>query len=170
MKHDGNQILIELTILFILVLIISLMFFVIKKKFCRKNFFVVLYIVILANHCRVGFPEIGNNIFQRYLNVREPNTNKKKYPSFGGIWSKSDNVYILIDSQYAYIYASTTVTVKNLPAGLKKFQWKTWELQYVHSLQMFQVKELQFMEHKSLHQFWTTCTKNIHHNLPHHDT
>lgn len=99
MKHDGNQILIELTILFILVLIISLMFFVIKKKFCRKNFFVVLYIVILANHCMVGFPEIGNNIFQRYLNVREPNTNKKKLSSFGGIWSKSDNVYILIDSQ-----------------------------------------------------------------------
>lgn len=99
MKHNGNQILIELTILFILVLIISLMFFVIKKKFCRKNFFVVLYIVILANHCMVGFPEIGNNIFQRYLNVREPNTNKKKLSSFGGIWSKSDNVYILIDSQ-----------------------------------------------------------------------
>lgn len=97
MKHEGNQILIELTILFILVLIISLMFFVIKKKFCRKNFFVVLYIVILANHCMVGFPEIGNNIF--YLNVREPNTNKKKLSSFGGIWSKSDNVYILIDSQ-----------------------------------------------------------------------
>lgn len=99
MKHNGNQILIELTILFILVLIISLMFFVIKKKFCRKNFFVVLYIVILANHCMVGFPEIGNNIFQSYLNVREPNTNKKKLSSFGGIWSKSDNVYILIDSQ-----------------------------------------------------------------------
>lgn len=151
MKHNGNQILIELTILFILVLIISLMFFVIKKKFCRKNFFVVLYIVILANHCMVGFPEIGNNIFQRYLNVREPNTNKKKLSSFGGMLEQ-------------------VRTVKNLPAGLKKFQWKTWELQYVHSLQMFQVKELQFMEHKSLHQFWTTCTKNIHHNLPHHDT
>lgn len=137
MKHDGNQILIELTILFILVLIISLMFFVIKKKFCRKNFFVVLYIVILANHCMVGFPEIGNNIFQRYLNVREPNTNKKKLSSFGGMLEQ-------------------VRTVKNLPAGLKKFQWKTWELQYVHSLQMFQVKELQFMEHKNLHQFWTT--------------
>lgn len=137
MKHDGNQILIELTILFILVLIISLMFFVIKKKFCRKNFFVVLYIVILANHCMVGFPEIGNNIFQRYLNVREPNTNKKKLSSFGGMLEQ-------------------VRTVKNLPAALKKFQWKTWELQYVHSLQMFQVKELQFMEHKSLHQFWTT--------------
>lgn len=155
MKHNKNQILIELTILFILVLIISLMFFVIKKKFCRKNFFVVLYIVILANHCMVGFPEIGNNIFQRYLNVREPNTNKKKLSSFGGIWSKSDNVYIYLLIAKS-LYASTTVTVKNLAAGLKKFQWKTWELQYVHSLQMFQVKELQFMEHKSLHQFWTT--------------
>lgn len=154
MKHDGNQILIELTILFILVLIISLMFFVIKKKFCRKNFFVVLYIVILANHCMVGFPEIGNNIFQRYLNVREPNTKKRNYlllVEFGA--SQIMCIYLLIAKS---LYASTTVTVKNLPAGLKKFQWKTWELQYVHSLQMFQVKELQFMEHKSLHQFWTT--------------
>lgn len=154
MKHNGNQILIELTILFILVLIISLMFFVIKKKFCRKNFFVVLYIVILANHCMVGFPEIGNNIFQRYLNVREPNTKKRNYlllVEFGA--SQIMCIYLLIAKS---LYASTTVTVKNLPAGLKKFQWKTWELQYVHSLQMFQVKELQFMEHKSLHQFWTT--------------
>lgn len=34
-----------------------------KKKFCRKNFFVVVYIVILVNYCMVGFLEIGNNIF-----------------------------------------------------------------------------------------------------------
>lgn len=43
-------------------------------------------------------------------------------------------IYLLIAKS---LYASTTVTVKNLAAGLKKFQWKTWELQYVHSLQMF---------------------------------
>lgn len=43
-------------------------------------------------------------------------------------------IYLLIAKS---LYASTNVTVKNLAAGLKKFQWKTWELQYVHSLQMF---------------------------------
>lgn len=43
-------------------------------------------------------------------------------------------IYLLIAKS---LYASTTVTVKNLAAGLKKFQCETWELQYVHSLQMF---------------------------------
>lgn len=149
MKHNGNQILIELTILFILVLIISLMFFVIKKISVERTFLQF-------------WPIIAWSVFQ-----------KQAITSFRGIlMSESQiqikrNIHLLVEfgaSQIMCIYlliakslyASTTVTVKNLAAGLKKFQWKTWELQYVHSLQMFQVKELQFMEHKSLHQFWTT--------------
>lgn len=94
MKHDGNQILIELTILFILVLIISLMFFVIKKISVERTFLQFWPIIAWS-----VFQKQAITSFRGILMSESQIQIKRNYLLLVECWSKSDNVYILTDSQ-----------------------------------------------------------------------